>query len=87
MSAEFKTVKHPVKLPLKLVASSCYIQALFFQFLNGERIKLLPSLCIFASIVTWGISISFFVQGLTNWQVRESFLIIIILAQTESHAT
>jgi len=36
---------------------------------NGEKIKALPFICMVASLITWGISISFFIQGLTDWQL------------------
>ncbi|XP_065663642.1 SID1 transmembrane family member 1 isoform X2 [Hydra vulgaris] len=36
---------------------------------NGEKIKVLVIFCVLVSLVLWGISISFFVQGLTDWQL------------------
>lgn len=35
---------------------------------NREKILLLPFVCVVLSIVTWGVSLHFFVQGLTDWQ-------------------
>jgi len=36
---------------------------------SGERIKLIPLLCIVCTSVVWGFALFFFFQGLSTWQV------------------
>lgn len=40
------------------------------QLRSGERIKLIPLLCIVGTSVVWGFALFFFFQGLSTWQVR-----------------
>lgn len=40
------------------------------QLRSGERIKLIPLLCIVCTSVVWGFALFFFFQGLSTWQVR-----------------
>lgn len=39
------------------------------QLRSGERIKLIPLLCIICTSVVWGFALFFFFQGLSTWQV------------------
>lgn len=39
------------------------------QLRSGERIKLIPLLCIVCTSVVWGFALFFFFQGLSTWQV------------------
>lgn len=39
------------------------------QLRSGERIKLIPLLCITCTSVVWGFALFFFFQGLSTWQV------------------
>lgn len=39
------------------------------QLRSGERIKLIPLLCIACTSVVWGFALFFFFQGLSTWQV------------------
>merc|ERR1740124_1199967 len=36
---------------------------------NGEKIQLLPMVMVVLSLVSWSVSITFFVRGLTDWQL------------------
>lgn len=42
---------------------------MFPQLRSGERIKLIPLLCIVCTSVVWGFALFFFFQGLSTWQV------------------
>ncbi|KAM6334419.1 SID1 transmembrane family member 2 isoform 24-T24 [Alca torda] len=44
------------------------------QLRSGERIKLIPLLCIVGTSVVWGFALFFFFQGLSTWQVRGGWL-------------
>lgn len=39
------------------------------QLRSGEKIKLIPLLCIVCTSVVWGFALFFFFQGLSTWQV------------------
>lgn len=41
---------------------------MFPQLRSGERIKLIPLLCIVCTSVVWGFALFFFFQGLSTWQ-------------------
>ena len=45
------------------------ISPVFPQLRSGERIKLIPLLCIVYTSVVWGFALFFFFQGLSTWQV------------------
>ncbi|NXX19063.1 SIDT2 protein, partial [Podargus strigoides] len=40
---------------------------------SGERIKLIPLLCIVGTSVVWGFALFFFFQGLSTWQVSRGW--------------
>ncbi|XP_036180092.1 SID1 transmembrane family member 2 isoform X3 [Myotis myotis] len=42
---------------------------------SGERIKLIPLLCIVCTSVVWGFALFFFFQGLSTWQLSCSVLL------------
>lgn len=47
----------------------CGVTHHLLQLRSGERIKLIPLLCIIGTSVVWGFALFFFFQGLSTWQV------------------
>lgn len=47
----------------------CVVTHHLLQLRSGERIKLIPLLCIIGTSVVWGFALFFFFQGLSTWQV------------------
>ncbi|NXJ10335.1 SIDT2 protein, partial [Odontophorus gujanensis] len=46
----------------------CVVTHHLLQLRSGERIKLIPLLCILGTSVVWGFALFFFSQGLSTWQ-------------------
>ena len=46
----------------------CVVTHHLLQLRSGERIKLIPLLCIIGTSVVWGFALFFFFQGLSAWQ-------------------
>ncbi|XP_035202040.1 SID1 transmembrane family member 2 isoform X4 [Oxyura jamaicensis] len=72
--AAYGLIVHPNDFASYLLAIGICNLLLYFAFYiimklrSGERIKLIPLLCIIGTSVVWGFALFFFFQGLSTWQ-------------------
>ncbi|XP_019398639.1 PREDICTED: SID1 transmembrane family member 2 isoform X4 [Crocodylus porosus] len=72
--AAYGLIIHPNDFASYLLAIGICNLLLYFAFYiimklrSGERIKLIPLLCIVCTSVVWGFALFFFFQGLSTWQ-------------------
>ncbi|XP_041090877.1 SID1 transmembrane family member 2 isoform X2 [Polyodon spathula] len=72
--AAFGLIVRPNDFASYLLAIGICNLLLYFAFYiimklrSGERIQLIPSLCILFTAVVWGFALFFFFQGLSTWQ-------------------
>ncbi|XP_062450543.1 SID1 transmembrane family member 2 [Rhea pennata] len=72
--AAYGLIVHPNDFASYLLAIGICNLLLYFAFYiimklrSGERIKLIPLLCIISTSVVWGFALFFFFQGLSTWQ-------------------
>ncbi|NXJ79266.1 SIDT2 protein, partial [Trogon melanurus] len=73
-SAAYGLIVRPNDFASYLLAIGICNLLLYFAFYiimklrSGERIKLIPFLCIIGTSVVWGFALFFFFQGLSTWQ-------------------
>ncbi|KFW85145.1 SID1 transmembrane family member 2, partial [Manacus vitellinus] len=73
-SAAYGLIVRPNDFASYLLAIGICNLLLYFAFYiimklrSGERIKLIPLLCIISTSVVWGFALFFFFQGLSTWQ-------------------
>ncbi|XP_064380252.1 SID1 transmembrane family member 2 isoform X2 [Dromaius novaehollandiae] len=72
--AAYGLIVHPNDFASYLLAIGICNLLLYFAFYiimklrSGERIQLIPLLCIISTSVVWGFALFFFFQGLSTWQ-------------------